>query len=307
VHFSIHERLPLDPERDSRLPQVAAGIACGVGAALCWAAGFVGARHGLDVGFTPPDLTIHRYAWAGFALLPLVLRNGIGNLNGIGWGRGIVLTLLGGPGFALLSYTGLTLVPLGHGGVIQPSCATLGGVLLAVLLLCERLGAVRATGAAIIVCGLVVIGGESVASIGAYGIAGDLTFVAAGLMFGLFGILLRLWSVEANKASAVISVLTLAGVPFYWALGGFDRLIALGLWENLLQAFVQGILAGPAALYLFIRSIRALGAARGSVFPALVPPSVLLVGWLALGEPPSALQVAGLAIVLVGFRLVQKS
>jgi drug/metabolite transporter (DMT)-like permease len=291
----------------NRSSSVAVGIACGVGASLFWAAGFAGARHGLDAGFTPADLTVHRYAWAGVVLLPMVLRGGFGDLNGIGWGRGIVLTLLGGPGFALLSYAGLLLVPLGHGGVIQPSCATLGGVLLAVLLLHERLGMMRAAGAAIIVCGLIVIGGEAVVTIGTQGIFGDLVFVLAGLTFALFGALLRLWRIPANTASAVISVLTLFGVPVHWALGGFERMIELGLWENVLQAVLQGVLAGPGALYLFIRSVGLLGAARASVFPALVPPFVLLIGWLVLGEPPTALQLTGLVIVLVGFRLAQRN
>ena len=286
---------------------VAIGILCGIGASLFWAAGFVGARHGLDAGFTPADLTVHRYAWAGLVLLPMVLRDGFGDLNGIGWSRGIVLTLLGGPGFALLSYTGLLLVPLGHGGVIQPSCATLGGILLAVLLLHERLGATRAAGAAIIVGGLTVIGGEAVATIGTQGILGDLMFVLAGLMFALFGTLLRHWRIPATTAAAVISVLTLAGIPVHWALAGFGRMVALGWSENILQAIVQGILAGPGALYLFIRSITLLGAARASVFPALVPPFVLLIGWLGLGEPPTALQLAGLVIVLIGFRLAQRN
>ena len=135
-----------------RLP-VAAGIVCGVGASLFWAAGFVGSRHGLDVGFTPADLVLHRFAWAGVLLLPWVLMHGIGDLNGIGWGRGVILTVLGGPIFALLSFSGFLLVPLGHGAVIQPSCATLGGILLAVLVLHERLSATRAGGALIIVCG----------------------------------------------------------------------------------------------------------------------------------------------------------
>ena len=31
------------------------GVACGVGAALFWAAGFVAARHGIAIGFSPAD------------------------------------------------------------------------------------------------------------------------------------------------------------------------------------------------------------------------------------------------------------
>ena len=44
----------------SRFSTTAIGIACGAGAAVFWAAGFVGARHGIDIGFSPADLTFHR-------------------------------------------------------------------------------------------------------------------------------------------------------------------------------------------------------------------------------------------------------
>src|SRR6478735_6355127 len=142
------------------------GVACGLGAALCWALGFVATRHGLNVGFTPPDLLVHRYVWSGIAFLPLVLRAGIGNLCGIGWGRGLVLMVLGGPVMSLISYTGFLFVPLGHGSVIQPSCATLGGLLLAAVVLKEHISASRLAGALVIVGGLCVIGAESIGHIG---------------------------------------------------------------------------------------------------------------------------------------------
>ena len=41
------------------------GVACGAGAALFWALGFVATRHGLKAGFTPPDLLMHRFLWSG--------------------------------------------------------------------------------------------------------------------------------------------------------------------------------------------------------------------------------------------------
>ena len=115
------------------------GVACGLGAALFWALGFVATRHGLKVGFTPADLLMHRFLWSGIAFLPIVLRAGLGNLCGIGWKRGLALMVLGGPVFSIISYTGFLFVPLGHGSVIQPSCATLGGLFLATVLLKERI------------------------------------------------------------------------------------------------------------------------------------------------------------------------
>ena len=68
----------------------------------------------------------------------------------------------------------------------------------------------------------------------------------------------------------------------------------------------QGILAGPAAMYLFAFSIQTIGVARAAVFPATVPALTMLRGWLLLGEPPTALQAAGLVTVLAGFYLAQR-
>jgi drug/metabolite transporter (DMT)-like permease len=285
---------------------MAISIACGAGAAVFWAAGFVAARHGVDIGFSPADLTFHRCFWAGLVLLPLAWREGLRDLNGIGWVRGIVLTFFGGPGIAFVSYSGFLLVPLGHGGIIQPSTAALLGLVLATLVLRERLPAKRVTGALVIVAGLVVIGGEAITTIGLHGVAGDLLFALAGAFFATFGMLLRKWRVVPTRAMIVTSVVSLAILPIYWVLVGFERMAALGVWENLLQAVMQGLLAGPGAIYLFTRAVVLLGASRAAVFPTLVPPCVLLIGWIALGIVPSMLQLIGLAIVLTGFRLTQR-
>jgi drug/metabolite transporter (DMT)-like permease len=291
----------------SRFSSINVGIICGTGAALFYAAGYAATRHGLDAGFSPADLTIHRYLWFGLVMLPSVLRTGMSDLNGVGWGRGILLAVLGGPVFSIISFAGLLLVPLGHGGVIQPACATLGGLLLATFLLGEKFLVTRAIGGLIIVCGLSVIGAEAVSTIGVHGVAGDLMFVLTGLMFATFGALLRLWHIAAIPATAVISVLSLFGAPVHWALDGFEHMITLGWRENLLQGVLQGVVAGPVATYLFVRTVALLGAGRAAVFPALVPPFVLLIGWLALGEVPTVLQLIGLAIVLLGFRLAQRA
>src|SRR5689334_3912360 len=212
------------------------GVVCGLSAALFWALGFAGTRHGLKVGFTPVDLLVHRYVWSGIAFLPLVLRAGISDLCGIGWSRGLVLMVLGGPVMSLISYTGFLFVPLGHGSVIQPSCATLGGLLLAAIVLKERISASRLIGALVIVGGLGVIGAESIGHIGAEGVQGDLIFVLTGFMFASFGMLLRRWRVSAYSAAIVINVLSLALLPLYFFTGGLARVAALGVTENALQA-----------------------------------------------------------------------
>ena len=280
------------------------GVLCGAGAALCWALGFVAARHGILAGVSPLVLALHRYVWPGLALIPVLAADGIADLGGMGWRRGIIITIFGGLPLALWSYYGYVYVPLGHGAIIQPSCAALGGLVLASLVLGETLPPRRVAGALAMVAGLVVIGIEALHTMGAQGVLGDMFFVAAGSSFAIFGMLLRLWRIPALRAMAVTSVVSLAGLPLM--LLALDNFLSAGLVENLIQAVVQGAFAGAGAIYLFTRAVILLGAGRAALFPALVPPFTLLIGAATLGELPSLWQLIGLAIVLAGFWLTQK-
>src|ERR1700721_2466295 len=114
----------------------ALGVLCGAGSALFWAFGFVAARHGILVGLSPLVLSLHRFAGSALILLPA----------------------FGGLPLALWSYFGYGFVPLGHGAIIQPSCAAVGGLILARIVLKEALLWRRVAGALTIVLGLSVIG-----------------------------------------------------------------------------------------------------------------------------------------------------
>src|SRR5690348_6264093 len=237
--------------------------------------------------------------------MPLALRHGVGKLGGIGWARGLVLAFLSGPPQAMTAYTGFMLVPLGHGTTIQPACAAVFGLILASLALRERATPQRIFGGIVIVAGLVVYGIESLATIGSHGVGGDLLFATAGLFWATFGTLLRLWRVPGMQAAAVVAALSVVVfAPLYAIFAGVGGIVHQSIAENLLQIVVQGLLAGALPIYLFARSVILLGAGRAATFPALVPGFGLIIGFLALGVVPSLAQVAGLAIVLVGFRFV---
>jgi drug/metabolite transporter (DMT)-like permease len=239
--------------------------------------------------------------------VPLVARAGFADLGGVGWGRGIALTLMAGPIQAMISYAGFMLVPLGHGGVIQPACAVLGGIVLATAVLREPLPMSRIVGATAIIAGLMLLGAEALTTMGAHGVGGDLLFVTAGIFWATFGMLLRRWRIDPTYAAAIVGVLALIAMPVQLALFGVATMQAAGLWQNVLQALVQGVFAGAGAIYLYARSVVILGASRAAVFPSLVPPFTLLIGYLALGEAPSLAQLAGLGAVALGFRFAMKA
>jgi drug/metabolite transporter (DMT)-like permease len=288
----------------ARSSSILIGTLCGIGATLGWAAGFVAAKHGISIGFAPADLAFHRFFWSGLMLMPLVLRDGIKDLGGVGWGRGLVMSVLSGPTQALIAYTGYILVPLGHGTTIQPACAALSGLILATLVLGERPTMTRIAGGITIMAGLLVFGAESLATIGGHGVGGDLLFATAGVFWAMFGILLRYWRVSGVRAIAAVGALSvLVFAPLHALLVGYDGILRMSLAENLLQVVVQGLLAGMLPIFLFARTVILLGAGRAAVFPALVPGFGLIIGYLALGVVPSIPQVIGLIVVLIGFRL----
>jgi drug/metabolite transporter (DMT)-like permease len=281
----------------------ALGVICGASAALCWAAGFVAARHGILTGMSPLVLALHRYVWAGLVLIPVAALGDFGDLGRVGLWRAIAITLFGGLPLALWSYYGYVYVPLGHGAIIQPSCAALGGLVLSSLVLNEKLPPRRIFGGLAMVAGLVIIGIEALHTIGAHGFLGDMMFVAAGSSFAVFGMLLRLWRISAMPAVALTSIVSLAGLPLLFFC--FDNFLAAGFLPNLLQAIVQGVFAGAGAVFLFTRAVILLG--RAALFPALVPPFTLLIGFIALGEAPSVSQLIGLVVVVIGFWLAQRN
>jgi drug/metabolite transporter (DMT)-like permease len=282
------------------------GILSGAGAALFWAAGLAGAEHGIAAGLSPADLTLHRYAWLGPIFAWFVFRDGFARPGGISWGKGLGITAFAGPSIAMFSYYGFLTVPLSHGAVIQPSSAALGGLLLTALFLGERLAFTRIIGALAIIAGLVIYAGESVTSIGSGAILGDLSFMAAGWCWAFFGLLLAFWRIEPLRAAMVVTVFSFVYVPIHAVLFGYERMSAVGLTENVMQAVLQGVLAGAAGIYLFTRAVELLGPGRAAVFPALVPGFAMLIGFIFLGEIPTAVQLAGFAIVAVGFALVQR-
>ena len=278
------------------------GIVCGTLAALAWAAGFVVAKHGIQIGFSPADLAFHRFFWSGLLMLPLIVREGLRDLGGIGWSRASVMTVLSGPPQSLLAYTGFILVPLGHGTTIQPACAALSGLVLASLILHEKATLQRIAGGAIIIAGLLMFGAESLTTIGNSGVGGDLLFATAGLFWATFGTLLRLWNVPGTRAvMAVGAVSLLVLAPIYLVIYGISGLVRQSLFENILQAVVQGGIAGSLPIYLFAHAVIALGGGRAATFPALVPVFGVVIGFLALGVVPTLAQFGGMLIVLVGF------
>lgn len=278
------------------------GLMWGLLAASIWASYSVLARMGVKAGLSPTDLTLLRFAPGALLMAPLMWRWGWRDLAGIGWGRGVVLALLAGPGFSLLFMTGFSLAPLAHGAVIAPAMQLLAGLVLSALIAHQGFTRESSFGAAFVVLGLLFIGGDSLThGEGSLTLLGDLSFATAGCCWGTFGALSRRWQVDPLRVTTVVVVLAFVMfAPFYFAGADLSRLASASPSMLLMQIAAQGLGAGLLAVLAFSRAVALLGSGRAAFFGALVPGAASLLAIPVLGEVPSTLQIMGIVAVVTG-------
>ena len=232
------------------------GFASGLFAALIWGSYMAISNHGIAAGLLPSDLAFIRYAVAGLLLLPWLIRHAPLRLGGIGWRKGLTLSLLAGPLFVLVGTSGYRFAPLAHGAVIQLGSLTVASFLLAAALLGERAGRRRLVGLAVIIAGLAITAGPSLVEGGSTAWIGDLLFVGAGVMWALFTVLQRRWAIDPMAATAVVSVVSATlYVPSYIVSEGVFRIAVAAPAMLVEQILVQGVLGGVIALFAFSRAI----------------------------------------------------
>lgn len=278
------------------------GIGCGLMTSLIWGVQAVVSRQSVADGMSAADVTILRFAVASLVLLPLALRRmrpfPVGRL---GWRRSLILTALAGAPYALVLVAGASFAPALHASVIVPGLIPVMTVALAFAVLGERPGRWRMLGLALVLAGIGAFGWQALGSTGPMEGAwiGDLFFVANAVMWSVFGLLARRWGADAIEVTIATCLLSLLVLPVF-ALTMPMRLGDVAWPAIALQAIYQGALVGVGALFLYTKSVQLLGAARATLFLPLNPVVTALAGVALLGEYPSAVEVAGMLLVIAG-------
>jgi len=122
--------------------------------------------------------------------------------------------------------------------------------------------------------------------------AGDALFLLSSVLWAGFTLLIRIWRIDAVRATSVVAVLSLCVVvPIYFRYRGWAHLAELPRAAFVFQAVLQGLLQSVITIMAFSRAV---------LFPAIVPAISVLIGIPTLGEIPTALQLAGVVIVSAG-------
>jgi drug/metabolite transporter (DMT)-like permease len=125
--------------------------------------------------------------------------------------------------------------------------------------------------------------------------------VATGTLWGVYSWLLARWRLPPVEATAGLAFYAaLVFLPLWLLVWGLPD-VAAAAWAH--QAFAQGLVGGSGAPVAFAAALAILGAGRGSVFNALVPPAAVLMAVPVAGILPNALQWAGVGLASAGLVL----
>lgn len=268
-----------------------------LGSVLIFGSNFVISRYAVLNGLTVHDVMALRFGTAGLILLPLFFRDRL--VQRVGWPRATFLAVSSGFPLSLLMLTGLTLAPAAHGATITPGTVTIIGILGGVIMFGAALTRSLVIGIGCMLAGLACLAFAGSAAGGRSVLIGDVLFFCAGLLWGGYPLAIQRWKIDGLRASAIVSVFSLAYLPVYFLFffRGFD---IAPWWILLMHGVYQGVLNVILGLWMWGWSAHVLGQSVVGRFPPLIPVTGTLLAIPFLAEVPAPLQWLGIALIVGG-------
>ena len=259
----------------------------------------VATRAGVTGSFAPQELVALRFGVGALLFLPYLLLHWR-KVGRAAWLQGLPLTLFQGAGMGALVICGLQLAPANHAAALGPGVNPAWVALLGFVVFARRPSSRIVIGATLCAIGVLALAWWGSAERNMTVLAGDAMFLTASALGALYVLQLRNWGVSAIQGAAIVSLYSaLVVVPWYlWsAPTPMWRVAPLELcW----QVLWQGVLIGCISFVALNHAISRLGAERSSALVALVPVLAAVLGFIFLGEVPSATEIAAFVAISAG-------
>ena len=278
------------------------GSAWAIFAITIWAGWMVFTRLGVTSAMSPYDIVALRFGTAGILLLPVAWKRGLVP-DRVGVGGGLIMAAGCGALYALVVSAGLQFAPAAHGGTIVPGFMPLFVALLSIVFLSERIPRRRWYGFALIVSGILVIGGTGLLAEKATEWLGHVLFLVGAILWASYTVVMRRSGLSPLHATSIVTTYSIVlYLPIYLLFLRPDS-YEVPVRDILFQAFYQGVLTSIVSLVAYNRAVVLLGASRGSAFASLVPVLSMLIAIPLLGEIPSGADCFGIVLVSAGVYL----
>ncbi|KZD09723.1 DMT family transporter [Oceanibaculum pacificum] len=282
-----------------------AGLLWAALAVLIFAGWFVITRFSVTRELRIWDITALRFGIGAILLAPVLIRRRA-TLPPAAWREGLAFALLWGTPFVLLVALGLSLTSAAQAASIAPTLMPLFAGIFAWAFLGERQGPHRWAGYAAIFAGLCLLILAGAAAHGPPSAAGLGALAAAAAMWAVYTLLFRKSGLTPIESAALICFWSATiFLPAYLLLG-LSRLSQASASEIALQSVYQGVLMSGVAIFTFNRAVSLLGSSAATAIIALLPAVASLLAVPVLGEIPSGVECAAIAIIVVGVLLASR-
>jgi drug/metabolite transporter (DMT)-like permease len=263
-----------------------------------WALWAVGTRHAVTHDLPPAAIGLLRFGVPALLLIPFSWRAGLFP-KGLSLSKGLGLLGSGTPFFLIVAF-GMQFAPAAEIGPLLPGTMPLFVAFIGWLVFGERLTGARVLGFALILIGIASIGGYGVLYAGDSAWRGHLLLLTGACLWGIYTHAYRRSGLSALQAAALIALWSfLILLPF----GAPPLVRALGsglVGPVLLQAALQGLIAGVGGIVLYGIAIDRLGASRAAAVSPLSIVLAALVAIPALNEIPSPAAWIGIILATAG-------
>ncbi len=290
------------PARPSFAGEGTTGWIALVATVLIWASFALSIRAVGATSLTPGDAALIRFLVPALAMLPF-MPSRLAALRAMRASHALMIAVGGGLPFFLLAMAGGRLTTAAHVSALIAGTVPLSVAILGFALYRERLAAWRAMALGIIIGGILLL----VAGLGAFRldmVGGAALLLSASLLWGLYTLGLRHARIDPIACVMLVTYPSLAGVALLMATGALDSNLAhASLRDVAIFAAIQGVCVGFVSVLAYSVAVRRLGALRCATVGALAPVLAALLAVPLLGEIPSMLSLAGVAVVTAGVLL----
>ncbi len=302
-------RIPSNIVTFARRRETAVGVGAALLAVTVWGSALSITRAGLADGTAlgAHDIVVLRFLGPSVALMPVLLRQGLGPLRSAGAGTVLALLVGGGAPFVLLAAAGLRLAPAAEAGALLPSTMPLFVALLSVVLQGERLGRRRIAGFALVSAAVVLVAGPGM-FVGAAGpgLRGHVLLLGASAVAAAYTVALRRSGLGPWHAAALVSAGSMLAFGPVYLMALEPGLTAASWREIAVQGLSQSVLSGLVAPVAFATAIARLGATRAAAFGGLTPVVAALAGVLLLDETLGGATALAVGVASLGVALASR-
>ena len=285
-------------------PNLSKGLIAAVAILAIWSGFIVFSRAGVLDGLSPYDVAALRFMVAGALTLPFAAA---------WWPRHLPLRVqallaIAGPGalYGVMMFAGLVHASAAYGGIFSNGALPIFTMLMALVVTGLRPRKRQILGALAIIAGGVLVAwrGLTVEEAGGDVALGIALFLGASGLIATYIYALKHFQVTPRQALAIVNVPNALIYLPIWYLFLPSSMAEVPLQTVLAQAAFQGLGPGFLAVMVFAALAFHLGATPTAAVSAAVPAAAAVLAIPVLGEIPTPLEWAGIAVVTAGLALV---